>query len=111
MLKKSQRLTTEEVTLVITKGLFAQSPFFTMRFIFNKEQKSKFAAITSKKIFKTAVARNAMRRRVYAMIGGLIKANKAPTCASLALICKDKAVGANTDLLKEDIAKLFAKIS
>jgi ribonuclease P protein component len=83
MLKKSSRLNTEQVKMIMEKGRMAHSPLFTLRFITNPKKiddKNKtigirFAAIISKKTAKTAVVRNKMRRRVYGALGGIIGKN------------------------------------
>ncbi|OHA24667.1 MAG: hypothetical protein A3B11_00600 [Candidatus Taylorbacteria bacterium RIFCSPLOWO2_01_FULL_44_26] len=48
----------------MSKGRVAHSTFFTVRFVSSCSD-TRIAAVASKKIFKTAVSRNKMRRRIY----------------------------------------------
>ena len=121
MLPKSQRLTTEQVSAVIKDGKSFQSPFFTVRVLKSPnraDSKSDFAAfavIVSKKIAKTAVARNLARRRVYEAIklSGVTKTSPTstiPTQAfSVVILCKTTAIGADLKILIEDLKTLFKK--
>jgi ribonuclease P protein component len=136
MLKKSQRLTTAEVSLVMNKGLFAQSPLFTARYVVKPAEKGaaqsgkssggpKFSVVAPQKIFKSAVKRNLMRRRVYealAPISGVAKRASDKKLAGVAmiekevvatlvvLICKEKAANADLKTLKADLQALISKI-
>ncbi len=67
MLPRKKRLTTELFDQIMSSGRIFNSPLFTLRAIKTKE-KSRFSVVASKKIFKTAVLRNKIRRRVYAQI-------------------------------------------
>lgn len=111
MLKKSQRLTTEQVNLVIEKGKILHSPLFTLRFL-DGQASTKFAAVMPKRIAKTAVARNLARRRVYGALGMVLVGAKAFSGASgphLALICKEKVVAADLPAMAKDIEALLKK--
>ena len=119
MLPKSQRLTTEQVSAVIKDGKSFQSPFFTVRVLKSPnraDSKSDFAAfavIVSKKIAKTAVARNLARRRVYEAIklSGVTKTASNPSSPAIlvAILCKTAAMGADLKTLTNDLKTLFKK--
>jgi RNase P protein component len=77
MLKKSSRLTSQEVNLVLEKGqsinLFlpkGQKPLISAKFL-AKSGPFKAAAIAPKAVAKSAVVRNRLRRAVYRAIAGL----------------------------------------
>jgi ribonuclease P protein component len=118
MLKKSQRLTTEEVNLLMEKGLFAQSPLFTARYMKvgasnNKEVGTEFntlrvSAICSSKVGKTAVIRNKARRRVYEAVGSIIGKNVSNV--SICIICKSGAIDADFKTFKADLSTLLTKV-
>jgi len=107
MLKKSQRLTTEEVNLLMEKGKIAYSTLFTLRFTAG-QTKTKFAAIAPKKIAKTAVARNLARRRVYEALALLINDPLKSGC-HVAILCKEKAIGIAPKALAADLKTLLGK--
>lgn len=85
------RLTTEQVAVVMQDGKAAQGRFFLIRYIINPKglvgrfgkvseikkdgpsgnPKQFFASVASKKIFKTAVLRNKAKRRVREALQGL----------------------------------------
>ena len=108
MLKKSSRLSTEQVSCVMEKGKSVHSTFFTVRFL-NKQKSAGFAAIVSKKVAKTAVSRNFIRRKIYEAlhVGAMTKKNKDNWIAILAK--KDVATFNLKDLTK-DLQTLFQKV-
>jgi ribonuclease P protein component len=108
MLKKTSRLTTEEVSGVMGKGKAYHSSFFTF-LVVEGGKSMKFAAIMSKKIGKTAVARNLARRRVYEAIKLISISQNGPAGAHIVLLCKDKIVKANLQILADDIKTLLMK--
>lgn len=55
------------------KGGFLNSPFFTLRFLKNPLKLTHFSVVVSKKVAKTAVSRNKIRRRAYSVLGKNVK--------------------------------------
>ena len=110
MLKKSLRLSTEQVSAVMEKGKDFHSPLFTLRLLVGQKNTG-FAAVMSKKIGKTAVARNLARRRVYSAMeaGKLVPIVK--DGMHVALLCKDKVVDTDLTILSADLRTLFKKAS
>ena len=108
MLKKAQRLTTEQVSAVIKDGKSFHSTLFTLR-ILGGQKTTGFAAIMSKKIAKTAVARNLARRRVYEAleISGIAVMIKKGTNATI--LCKDKVASSIIKEQATDLKTLFMK--
>lgn len=85
MLPKKRRLTTKLLNEVMISGRIFHSPVLSLKAIKvshvangkkkddqKDTQKSLFAAIASKKYFKTAVLRNTMRRQIYDALIGVI---------------------------------------
>lgn len=72
MLPSSQRLTTQTYTPIALRGM----PFHTKSILFklSKPQQGqiKCAVTVSKKIAKTSVARNQLRRRIYSVLSSLL---------------------------------------
>lgn len=70
MLKKENRFKgNKAINAVIRKGGSAYEQNIKLKYILNPNQKdSKFAVVVSKKISKSAVVRNRIRRRLYASL-------------------------------------------
>lgn len=77
MLSSKYRIPTKEFPRVL-RGKVIQNDFFRVVFHYDESLKNpKCAVIVPQKIAKTAVARNATRRKVYEILGTIIK--KVPT--------------------------------
>jgi ribonuclease P protein component len=70
MFSKANRLSVKEFDLVVKTGREVYSPFFTIKYV--PASNFKFSPTAPKKIFKTAVARNRTRRRIYAVVRKII---------------------------------------
>jgi ribonuclease P protein component len=99
MLKKRDRLTVEDIE-ALSKGTSVFSTLISLRYI--KASKSKFAVSVSKKIAKTAVDRNRIRRRVYSMLDQITPLLKESVHAMLM---------PKKEFLNEDYVKLGAEIT
>lgn len=71
MLPKKNRLNREEFNNVWKNGKRVHSPVFTFIFVNNLEKKGNFSCVISKKVQKTAVKRNLLRRSIYGSIDTL----------------------------------------
>jgi ribonuclease P protein component len=72
MLPAGKRLSVSLFTDVLTHGKVVHSPLFTARILKTAapgSSSTRFSAVISKKIAKTAVLRNAFRRRIYSALG------------------------------------------
>ena len=107
MLKKSLRLSTEQINEVMEKGTVVHSPLFTIRYIKRDTGATKFAAVAPKGVAKTAVSRNRERRRVYAAIAGIKKGVKPGFL--VAIISKNKAIGAEFSVLQIELNENLIK--
>lgn len=63
MLKKKERLTKKEFDRFFSSGRRLHSPFFTL--VHTKDVPFHGSVVVGKKIFKRAVSRNQLRRRLY----------------------------------------------
>jgi len=74
MLSREHRLDSEGVSLVMSKGRVVTSPSFLFRVLESKNAGTfKLAAVAPKKIFKTAVLRNKVKRRTRAALFSVLK--------------------------------------
>lgn len=64
MISRSQRISGEQFDSVMEKGKIIHSSLFLAR-ILGGQKDTRIAAVTPKKIMKTAVARNKVRRKIY----------------------------------------------
>ncbi|HEY9583857.1 MAG TPA: ribonuclease P protein component [Candidatus Paceibacterota bacterium] len=106
MLPSAKRLSTLEFKVVIEKGAFFHSDFILLRAIKTKE-KSRFAVSVPKKVAKTAVLRNKIRRRVYSAIGAM--GPMINLGFNAILIMKSGVERASFEELASDIRKIFVK--
>lgn len=55
----------ERVTYILEKGYYRRARFIQCKFLRNRLTHARFSMIVSKKISRTAVGRNRVRRRIY----------------------------------------------
>ena len=104
MLPKSKRLTTATFKRVIEKGQSFHGPFFVVR-KYIVSGPSRFAVSVPKKVAKTAVSRNKIKRQVYSAVKSM--ETNISSDVNVTIIAK---VGADSfdDLVKE-IEQVFVK--
>ncbi len=73
MVPKKQRINRETFDEIMKKGRIVHSGLFSLRFLKNLEKSTHFSVVVSKKIAKTAVLRNKIRRRIYSILRKTIK--------------------------------------
>ncbi len=73
MIPKTNRIDRENFEKVMKKGGFLNSSFFTLRFLKNPLNSTYFSVVVAKKVAKTAVMRNKIRRRGYAVLAKFVK--------------------------------------
>lgn len=105
MIPKTSRINREDFEKIMKKGGFLNSPFFTLRFLKNPLNTTHFSVVVSKKVAKTAVSRNKIRRRAYSI---LRKYAKNPYFAIL--IGKKGVEKATFSEVEADIKKLLEKV-
>jgi ribonuclease P protein component len=107
MLKKSKRATTHHIKQLALGRKTLHGGFFTLslRYMDKKDENSRFAVIVSKKVGKTAVSRNKIRRQAYSAISNLTKsAKKGILCAFYA---KKEVKTAKYLYISRDISELL----
>lgn len=87
------------------KGGSLNSSFFSVRLLKNPLNSIHFSVVVAKKVAKTAVSRNKIRRRVYSILGKNIK-----NPYFIILFGKKGVEKATFVEVKEDIEKLVKKL-
>lgn len=110
MLPKSKRATSSHIDELAKGKKTLSGAFFTMsvRFVKNPLEISRFAVIVSKKVAKTAVSRNKLRRQAYSALEN--KDISLPTGMICAFYAKKEAEKAQYTDLSRDISELISKI-
>lgn len=109
MLKKNQRLTKkQDFTKLATQGRSVFGPFATMRVRPVRENEKRVAFITSTKVFKKAVDRNRVKRRMREVVRGLFTI--IPPNVHLLFILKPEALKAPYPGLVAEVERLLTKI-
>jgi ribonuclease P protein component len=107
MIPKTSRISREDFEKVMKKGGFLNSSFFTFRFLENPLKSTHFSVVVSKKIAKTAVSRNKIRRRVYSIIKKHTKELKKPYF--ITFFAKKGVETAKFNEVEQDILKILEK--
>jgi ribonuclease P protein component len=107
MLSRKNRLTRSQFSEYFSTGKRLHSPLFTL--VYKEDNSFKASAVISKKIAKTAVARNKFRRRVYAVFESY--AREHPLCGIFICIARPGAGNATFDLIRKELLSLIHKIS
>ena len=107
MLPSSHRLSSRDITLIMEKGRVVHSTLFIVRWV-PGEDHARIAAIAPVKVAKTAVGRNALRRKIYRGVQNIyphiIPGIKA------AVLAKSGAVTATPETIQSDLMKAFKAI-
>ena len=104
MLPKKERLTVTDLE-ALSRGISVFSTLISLRYI--ETDKLKFAVSVSKKIASSAVVRNRIRRRVYAVVQKLQTEIKKP--AYIMLMPKKEFADKPIDSLEVEVRSLFSK--
>ncbi len=108
MLPKKRRISRALFSELLKERNFVYSEHFTLRFSFPKEGSiSKVGVSVSKKVSKSAVKRNSVRRRVYTAISKILPQTSQ---GLFLLIAKPGAEKLKGDVLMKEMVELFNKI-
>lgn len=106
MISRSQRISAEQLDLIIEKGRVFHSPLFVVRTL-SGQSGVRVAAIAPKKIASTAATRNAIRRKIYAAVRPLTAHINFPVF--IALFAKQQVHTTSVTDLKAHLQELFVK--
>jgi ribonuclease P protein component len=68
MIPKKIRINRENFEIIMKKGRLLSLPLFSVRFLKNPIKSSHFSVVVSKKVAKTAILRNKIKRRIYSIL-------------------------------------------
>ncbi len=102
MLSKKNRISRKDFPSHRVQGFRVFNPFFTVVF-YGSATNTRVSVVVSKKTAKTAVARNAMRRRFYELFGPFL--NKIANPATVVCYPKIEAQKAQFSDLKTEVEK------
>lgn len=105
MLKKKQRLSRSEFANLLKKGRRVHETHFSL--IFAPSTETKCGLVVSKKVAKQAVARNLLRRRVYAIFGEKLENLKNN---HVVLLTKPSIKNLTFKELRDELENVFKKI-
>lgn len=103
MIAKKYRVPREKIAFILRKGEEKASEFFIIRSVPNMESFSRFRTIVSRKIEKSAVKRNSLRRKIYESIRLNLKENLTKGPKDIILIPKKKILQKTFEAIKEDL--------
>ncbi|MDQ2933285.1 MAG: ribonuclease P protein component [bacterium] len=106
MLSHIQRLNVAKFNAVLEKGRVSHSSLFLIR-ILRGQSDLRVAAVTPKKVSKTAVGRNYMRRKIYESVRPMLSSMAKNT--HILIFAKPAAVDVKQKDLVEDLKSLFVK--
>ena len=108
MIPKKSRITRENFEKVMKKGGLLNSSLFSLRFLQNPYKTTHFSVVVSKKVAKTAVSRNKLRRWGYSVLKKETDVLKKPYF--IIFFEKKGAETAAFEGFKTDIQGLFKKL-
>ncbi len=112
MFKKRERLTRAEFTTFFKHGKRYHSPNFTLIYAPTESQgdSGRVAVVVSKKVSKSAVKRNRIRRKVYSLLFQCSKGIKTPFGVCIVLV-KPGATLLSKAKLQEEFFQVVKKVS
>jgi len=104
MFKKSERLNRTAFTQYFKIGKRSQTDYFTM--VYSPAPVRAVAVVVGKKVYKGAVERNTLRRRVYAAVRSVVG-----TTGVYVIICKPTAKNLTQSEVAPAVTALLATVS
>jgi ribonuclease P protein component len=109
MLPKKNRVKRDQFELMLAKGSLYHGPFFSVRMKKNtKREPFSFAVVVSKKIAKTAVGRNLLKRRVRAVIEERFRSRMDEPLSLIFFMKKEAASLPFSDLKKQIMSYTYS---
>lgn len=106
MLSKRERIPRSQFASILKEGRYVKSPSFLLRIAPSGSKRAQIAVSVSKKVSKSAVGRNALRRRTYAAIRPFIDRL---TPHRFFFMAQPEAKTLKGERLSEEIEALFRK--
>jgi len=102
MLPKKKRVTRSVFQNIMDKGSVVSGSFFILRYL--KQDTPQYAVVAPKKIAKTAVKRNSLRRKGY----NILRSYDLKSCAGILFYKKEALIASSIDI-KKDIDLILKK--
>jgi ribonuclease P protein component len=106
MLPRRLRMPRELFGELLKASRYVQSPHFTLRFQLGSKE-THFGVSVSKKVSKSAVTRNTIRRRVYSAL----RERSLKYAGLFLIVAKSQAEKQKGEMLIKEIDELFSKVS
>lgn len=106
MIAKEFRVPREKISYILKKGQEAFSELFIIRYSDSNADFNRFRTIVSRKIDKSAVKRNTLRRQIYEAIRLHIKENNQEQSLDIILIPKKSILKASLNRIQADIKRI-----
>lgn len=95
---------------VYRSGKTVRGEFFALKYSDSRKDDYRLAVVVSRKVSKSAVVRNRIRRRIYETIRLLKKESQQPWMSDMVITIFDERIATMpTDLLRESIEKLLVR--
>jgi ribonuclease P protein component len=97
--------------IVFSRGQLARSRFFTLKWILNTRRRTpRLSVVVSKKVFKSAVKRNRIRRRVYEIVRPMILKTGSPVAVDMVIsVYSSEVLAAESRELSKQLLELIEK--
>ena len=111
MISKKNKVQRDQIPFILEKGLQTKSSFFIVRYQKNDVALPRFCAIISRKVEKSAVKRNRIRRQIFESIRLNLKENENLRILAYDLVLIPKKIVLKKDFhdIKKDISSLLNK--
>jgi ribonuclease P protein component len=106
MLKKNERLTKKQFDRFFSSGKRVHSPAFTL--LYTPEETFHGAVVVGKKVYKKAVDRNHLRRRLYNALYKEVKDTEAT--GVFIILTKSEAIGLDFKELRQSIGSVLKTV-
>ena len=107
MIPKKSRINREDFEKMMKMGRLCNGGLFSLRFLKNTGKSTHFSVVVSKKVAKTAVSRNKIRRRAYSLLRKAFKNSENPYF--LALFAKKGVEKATFSEVEGEVLVLLEK--
>ncbi len=107
MLQRAQRLTRAEFDRHFKSGRRYHGNYFTL--VYAKSESFHGSVVVGKKVYKTAIGRNRLRRRLYAVLSNFSKDTH--TSGVYIVLSKPAAHAASFKVVRDELVSLLQKVA
>ena len=110
MISKKFKVSREKIKYLLEKGAEMRSGLFIVRYEKNNEQFPGFCVIISRKMDKSAVKRNRLKRQIFEGIRLILAESENRGAIDLVLIPKKIILGKDFEEITNDLKHIFKKL-